>query len=205
MTVTSTPTASTDSSPDPERWIQAGIGWGARAVEWAYLFEPYARPANEMLFDRLDVGPATRLVDIACGSGFAAQLAARRGATVSGLDASAALIDIARARTPDGDLRVGDMFALPFADASFDVATSFNGIWSGCDDALVEARRVLTPDGRLGLTYWGSLDRMGLLPYFRSVIEHSPASHQSATLEQGGTSAVMAGLLESSGFELAVR
>ena len=202
MTATSEAAPSADSSPDPERWIQAGIGWGARAAEWAYLFEPYARPANEMVFDRLDVRPATRLVDIACGSGFAAQLAARRGATVSGLDASVALIDIARARTPDGDLRVGDMFALPFADASFDVATSFNGIWSGCDDALVEARRVLTPDGRLGLTYWGSLDRMGLLPYFRAVIEHSPASHQSATMEQGGTSAVMAGLLESSGFAL---
>jgi ubiquinone/menaquinone biosynthesis C-methylase UbiE len=63
------------------------------------------------------VGEGTRLPDIACGSGFAAQLAARRGAAVTGIDASGALITIARARTPSGDFRVGDMLALPFPDA----------------------------------------------------------------------------------------
>ena len=56
-------------------WAEAGRGWGARA-EWAYLFEPYARPANELLFDRLGIGGGVRLIDIACGSGFAAHLAA---------------------------------------------------------------------------------------------------------------------------------
>ena len=48
-----------------------------------------------------------------------------------------ALIAIARARTPEGDFRVGDMFALPFEDDSFDAATSFNGIWKGCEQALI--------------------------------------------------------------------
>jgi len=75
-----------------------------------------------------------------------------------------ALIRIARARTPSGDFRVGDMFALPFADASFDVAASFNGIWKGGEEALSELRRVLTDTGRLGLTFWGDLDRVGLMP-----------------------------------------
>src|SRR5947209_382152 len=102
-------------------WTEAGRGWGARALEWAYLNEPYARPANELLFDRLEVKSGVRLLDIACGSGFAAQLAARRGAIVTGLDAAEGLIAIARARTPDGDFRVGDMFSLPFAEHSFDV------------------------------------------------------------------------------------
>ena len=105
-------------------WKEAGQGWGARSVEWAYLLEPYARPANELLLDRLKVGDGTRLLDIACGSGFAARLASGRGAIVAGLDAASPLVTIARARTPAGDFRVGDMFALPFADASFDVATS---------------------------------------------------------------------------------
>jgi SAM-dependent methyltransferase len=50
---------------------------------------------------------------------------------------------IARVRVPAGDFRGGDMFALPFADDRFDVATSFNGIWKGCEDALREARRVV--------------------------------------------------------------
>jgi ubiquinone/menaquinone biosynthesis C-methylase UbiE len=109
-----------------------------------------------MLFDELAVGPGTRLLDVACGSGFAAQLAARRGAIVSGLDAAEPLIAIARSRTSEADFRVGDMFALPFEQHSFDVVTSFNGIWKGCDAALDEAHRVLVPRGRLGLTFWGS-------------------------------------------------
>lgn len=91
--------------------------------------------------DQLGVGDGTRLLDIAYGSGFAAQLAARRGAVVTGIDASDALVKIAGARTAEGDFRVGDMFALPFPGASFDVATSFNGIWKGCEAALREAAR----------------------------------------------------------------
>jgi len=57
-------------------------------VEWAYLVEPYARPANELLFDRLGIGDGVRLIDIACRSGFAAHLAAERKAQVSVLDAA---------------------------------------------------------------------------------------------------------------------
>ena len=154
------------------------------------------------MFDQLGVGAGTRHLDVACGSGFAAATSARRGATVSGLDASAALIDIARARTPEGDFRVGDMFELPYADGTFDVVTSFNGIWNGCDDALHEARRVLTGDGQVGVTYWGAFERMGLLPYFLAIIEHSPPSHQTATTELGETSAVVEEMLRATGFAL---
>ncbi len=187
---------------DRSDWREAGRGWGARAAEWAYLFEPYARPANDVMLDQLGVGPGTRHLDVACGSGLAANAAARRGATVSGLDAASTLIDIARARTPDADFRVGDMFALPFADGSFDVVTSFNGIWNGCDDALHEAHRVLADHGQVGLTYWGAYERMGLLAYFMAIIEHSPPSHQTATTELGETGSVVEDMLQATGFEL---
>lgn len=185
-----------------ERWKEAGEAWGARPADWAYLFEPYARPANEVVFDKVGVGEGVRLLDIACGSGLAAQTANRRSAAVTGLDASEALVDIARARTPGGDFRVGDMFSLPFPDASFDVATSFNGIWKGCEAALHEARRVLTPTGRLGLTFWGQPAQLGLLPYFLKVIELSPPSHGEASLEQGdtGRAGVAEEMLASAGF-----
>src|SRR5580692_11451179 len=63
------------------------------------------------VFDQLAVADGTRLLDIACGSGFAAHLASERGAVVSGIDASEGLVTIAHARTPNGDFRVGDMFA----------------------------------------------------------------------------------------------
>jgi SAM-dependent methyltransferase len=190
-----------------EDWAEAGRGWGARAVEWAYLCEPYARPANELLFDRLGVGEGVRHIDIACGAGFAAHLAAERNARVSGLDAAEALVAIARVRTPNGDFRVGDMFELPFEDNSFDVATSFNGIWKGCEGALSEARRVLVPAGRLGLTFWGRYDRLGLMTYFLRMIELSPSGHGTASMEQGDTGrrGVVEDMLAATGFELVER
>lgn len=188
-------------------WEEAGRGWGARALEWAYLFEPYFRPANEVLFDKLGVGAGVRLLDVACGSGLAAQFASRRGASVSGLDAAESLITIARTRTPDADFRVGDMFALPFDDDSFDVVTSFNGIWKGCDAALSEARRVLAPNGRLGVTFWGSREHLGLVPFFLKLVELSPSSHVDATREQGATGrpGVIEDMLDATGFELTER
>jgi SAM-dependent methyltransferase len=64
---------------------------------------------------------------------------------------------VARDRNPDADLRVGDMHALPWPDASFDVATSFRGIWGTTPEALAEIHRVLVPGGRVGITAWGHL------------------------------------------------
>jgi len=168
-------------------WAESGQAWGERTADWAYLVEPYARRANDALFDRAGVGPGTRLLDIACGSGYAASVAAGRGAVVTALDASEALIAIARARIPDADLRVGDMFDLPFGDGQFDVATSFNGIWKGNEDALREARRVVRPGGLVGFTFWGAPKRLGLMSYFATLVELSPPSHAEATLNQGNT------------------
>ncbi len=182
-------------------WREAGEAWGDRATDWAYLWEPYARPANRAIFTQIAVVDGTRLLDIACGSGFAAHLASERGAVVSGIDASEGLVTIARARTPGGDFRVGDMFALPFPDASFDAATSFNGIWKGCEEALLEARRVLVPGGRLGLTFWGRFEHLGLMPYFVKVIELSEASHAAANMEHGDTQNVIEDMLTTTGFE----
>jgi SAM-dependent methyltransferase len=99
------------------------------------------------------------------------------------------------------------MFSLPFADNSFDVATSFNGIWKGCEGALREARRVLVPTGRLGLTFWGRLDHLGLMPYFLKVIELSPPSHGEASMQQGdtGREGVLEDMLDACGFRLRKR
>ena len=57
------------------------------------------------------------MLDIACGSGFAGQLAARRGAAVTGIDASARWSRSPGRGPQSGDFRAGDMFALPFPDA----------------------------------------------------------------------------------------
>ena len=94
---------------------------------------------------------------MACGSGLAIELARLRGASCSGVDASARLVAVARDRNPDGDIRVGDMHALPWEAASFDVVTSFRGIWGTTPGAVAEIHRVLRPGGRVGITVWGHL------------------------------------------------
>ena len=66
-----------------------------------------------MIADALDIGAATRVLDVGCGSGDFCALALDRGATVSGIDASPAMIEIARRRAPGADLRVNAMERLP--------------------------------------------------------------------------------------------
>ena len=99
------------------------------------------------------------------------------------------------------------MFELPFEDDSFDVATSFNGIWKGCDGALLEAKRVLVPSGRLGLTFWGRYEHLGLMPYFLKVIELSPPEHGAANMEHGdtGREGVVEDMLAATGFSMVER
>ena len=83
--------------------------------------------------------------------GLALELAALRGASVAGIDASDRLVAVAQDRVPGGDVRVGDMHALPWEDHSFDVVTSFRG--SGAP-RLTPSRRHGGCWGRAG--GWGS-------------------------------------------------
>jgi len=145
-------------------WQHVDVGWGRRAPEAAYLFENMHWREYCHLLDQTGVTQGIRYLDIACGSGLAIQIASERGAIVSGLDASKRLAAIAKARTPEADIRIGDMFHLPFADHSFDVVTSCRGIWGNCLGALREARRVVRPGGKIGLSFWGHQKKMQAYP-----------------------------------------
>lgn len=138
-------------------WQMVDEGWGRKAADFATLAEPSNVREYLAMHQALDIGSGDRLLDIACGAGLALELAGLRGATCAGIDAAQRLIAIARDRSPDADIQVGDMHALPWADASFDVVTSFRGIWGTTPTALAEVHRVLVPGGRLGLTVWGHL------------------------------------------------
>lgn len=140
-------------------WEEVDEGWGRRAVEFATLLEPSNCREYVAVLHRLGIGEGIRLLDVACGSGLALELAAIFGASGSGIDASARLIAVARERNPEADVRVGDMQALPWADESFDVVTSFRGIWGTTPAAVEEAHRVLVPGGRLAVTVWGNVGK----------------------------------------------
>jgi SAM-dependent methyltransferase len=162
-------------------WKQVDAGWGRCAPEAAYRFETMHWREYYHLLDQMGVTQGTRHLDIACGSGLAIQLASERGAAVSGIDASERLVKIARARTPAADIRIGDMFHLPFADNSFDVATSYRGIWGNGLDALREARRVVRPGGLIGLSFWGHQKKMQAYPLFAVLGRTNQAERQHTT------------------------
>nr|NIR42187.1 class I SAM-dependent methyltransferase [Actinomycetota bacterium]NIS37362.1 class I SAM-dependent methyltransferase [Actinomycetota bacterium]NIT99235.1 class I SAM-dependent methyltransferase [Actinomycetota bacterium]NIU22838.1 class I SAM-dependent methyltransferase [Actinomycetota bacterium]NIU71794.1 class I SAM-dependent methyltransferase [Actinomycetota bacterium] len=140
-------------------WQTVDEGWGRRAVDFATLTEPANCREYVAVHQRLGIGPDHRVLDVACGSGLALELAGIRGSTCAGIDASPRLVAVARDRNPDGDIRVGDMNDLPWADGSFDVVTSFRGIWGTTPDAVDEAHRVLVPGGRLAITVWGNVGK----------------------------------------------
>ena len=118
----------------------------------------------------MNIGQGTRVLDVGCGAGVFCRLAADHMAQVSGLDASAALIDIAQRRLPDADLRVGDMQFLPYADASFDAVCFFTSIQFAADRgaALAEARRVARRGASLGIFAWGPDERCELSVLMRA-------------------------------------
>jgi demethylmenaquinone methyltransferase/2-methoxy-6-polyprenyl-1,4-benzoquinol methylase len=97
------------------------------------------------------VRPGDRVLDACSGTGDLALAARERGGDVTGLDFSQAMLDRARRKSREVEWVQGDVLALPFADATFDVATVGFGIRNVADleAALRELARVLRPGGRL--------------------------------------------------------
>ncbi len=181
-------------------------GWGRRSVEFATLSEPSNCREYIALHQILGVTEGDRLLDIACGAGLAVELAELRGAECAGIDASRRLIDVARDRSPDADLRVGDMHDLPWDDNSFDVVTSFRGIWGTTPEALDEARRVLKPGGRLGITVWGHIKvSPGAWALFPFLLASAPKVENQSAMVALGRPGTGEALLSEKGFEDIVR
>lgn len=147
----------TATSPRAGSAQMQGDLWSARARDFAELMEGLFRPLYESVLGRPELASASSCLDVGCGAGLAAQVFARRIANVSGIDASAAFIEIARERLPGRDFQVGEMEALPYADQSFDVVTGFNSFQYAASpiNALTEARRVAQRGGTIVIATWG--------------------------------------------------
>ena len=130
-----------------------GPDWSAKAGAWVELWAHLADPARAAIADAAGIGPGMRVLDVGCGSGEFLALAAGRGATVSGIDAAEGMVEIARRRLPEADLRVGPMEQLPWADGAFDLACGFNSFQFAADvaGALAEAGRVAA---RVAICSW---------------------------------------------------
>jgi SAM-dependent methyltransferase len=131
--------------------------WSVRAPDYAEVQEPTFLPLYESAIARPELAGAKTLLDVGCGPGLAAQTFHKTIGRVSGLDASAPFIEIARRRVPQGDFRVGEMETLPFPDDTFDAVTGFNAFQYAANpvDALREARRVGRPGAAIVIAVWG--------------------------------------------------
>lgn len=121
---------------------------------------PVVQIVSERLVDAVDVLPGERVLDVACGSGNAAIAAARAYTRVTGVDFVPALLEHGRVRAAAEFLPIefveGDAQALPFPDASFDVALSVFGAMFAPDQerTAAELLRVTRPGGRIGMANW---------------------------------------------------
>ena len=135
--------------------------WGRRARDWADLAEPSNRPLFQEVLGRLGVGHGTALLDLGCGSGYAALLASELGADVTGLDLTPELLEIARQRVPAARFVEGGMDALPFPNDRFDVVVAFSALQFAADPraATREAARVVRRGGQVAAATFAEPER----------------------------------------------
>lgn len=133
------------------------VDWGAGRYETT---AEQLQPVAVALVAAAAVKPGEDVLDVGCGTGNAALLAAAAGAHAVGVDPAQRLIGVARERASqdglDAEFLAADAIALPFEDASFDVVMSVFGVIFAvpAQKATAEMLRVLRPGGRILLTVW---------------------------------------------------
>ncbi len=155
------------------------LGEGVADRYQAYV-EPFQRPFVEALIEAV-VRPGQKVLDIACGTGFATRAAARvvgADGSVDGADINPRMIEAARRNSPG--LTIGwhtaSALELPFEDDLFDVVICQQGVqfFPSPADGLREMRRVVRPGGTLGATVWGPLSMSPYLDALTTLPDRSP-------------------------------
>jgi SAM-dependent methyltransferase len=132
-------------------------------------FSRYMEGGAREFYERLNVAPGCRLLDVGCGSGQLALIAAKEGVEVTGVDVAGNWVERARARAQAEGLSArfeeADAESLPFEDASFDVVASLIGAMFAPRPDLVakELLRVCRPGGTIAMANWtpqGFIGRM---------------------------------------------
>jgi SAM-dependent methyltransferase len=151
---------------------------GTAAENYERYFVPaIGTPVSTILLDAAALRPGERVLDVACGTGVIARLAAARlgpAPRVTGLDVSADMIEVARASSPETiEWHVGDAMSLPFPDNAFDVVLCQMGLMFMEDrsTAVKEMQRVLVPGGRVIVSTPGAIQRPFALME-EAIVEH---------------------------------
>ena len=129
-----------------EHWDAQADAWGRFARTPGH--DPFHDEFNFPAFLELLPPPGRATLDLGCGEGRVGAELVRRGHSVVGVDASPAMVELARERH---EAVVADATALPFADESFDLVVAYMSLMNldELEGAVREAGRVLAPGGRL--------------------------------------------------------
>lgn len=119
------------------------------------LFGPFAR----RLVDRAAPQRGDRVLDVACGTGAVARLAAARGAVTTGTDVNPAMLDVARSVAPSVEWRVADATETGPPE-EYDFVFCQQGLQFLPDRAAALAawRRAIRPGGQVGISVWRAID-----------------------------------------------
>jgi len=123
-------------------------------------FSRYMEGSARDFYERLSVAPGSQFLDVGCGSGQLALMAAKDGLQVTGVDIAGNLVERARARAQSEGLQArfeeADAETLPFEDATFDVVASLIGAMFAPRPELVakELLRVCQPGGTIAMANW---------------------------------------------------
>ena len=145
--------------------------WGASARGWADRLEPLCESLWLHLLSFALVTKGKRFLDAGCGTGGASVIAANLGAEVTGFDATAELLEIAKERVPQGRFDQGDLESLPYDDQSFDAIIAVNSIQFTYhpEQALAELRRVRAQDGMLAVALFTPAEQNGFAAVMQPV------------------------------------
>jgi SAM-dependent methyltransferase len=150
-------------------------------------FARYMEKDAEVFYQRLGITPGTRLLDVGCGAGQLALIAARAGAVVTGCDIATNWLEKAKLRAAAEGLDVafeeGDAEALPYEDGQFDAVTSMFGAMFAPRPELVAAEltRVCRPGGIIAMANWTPAGFIGQM--FKIIAKHiAPSGMPSPAL-----------------------
>jgi len=151
----------------------------AGAIAGELASKPFDRDFLDRFAERVGSG---RVVELGCGPGHVAAYLASRGANVSGLDLSPQMVAQAKRLSPGLDFVVGDMLALPFADASLAGVVSFYSIVhfdaAQLQRAFGEMARVLVPQGLAALAFHVGRDTVHRDEWFGEPVNIDFSSHE---------------------------
>lgn len=190
--------------PEAVRAFEHGR-WQRAAAVYEATFASATHPFIDALLDTAQVTSGTRLLDIACGPGILASTASARGATVTGLDFSPAMLAIARSRDSTIRFDEGDAESLPYADGQFEAVVSNFGVHHVPRPALAlaEAYRVLCRGGCVAFSCWADQsENVAWKLLFEAIARHGdPAASQAPPPGGGfGTAVQCADALRHVGF-----